>query len=213
MKQLVLALLALITAQTAEAKTKITLGGQVIAGDSTTANISVDHNWEKGPRQYVVDFDYFYKDQDGNRKRNDGQLELKGNYALDTKNYVFVTGRYDYNEFRVNNSKIIGGVGYGRKLIRSSTVKLSDEISAGVLKNRNDWEPVVRNSIWLSVKLGNNGELVNKFLVEQGKETFIRNKTQLKYMITKNFNVGVTNTYIKDPAGRNVTLFNVGVDF
>ena len=67
MKQLALALLALITAQAAEAKTKIAVGGQVVAGDSTTANVSVDHSWEKGAKQYVVDFDYFYKDNDGER--------------------------------------------------------------------------------------------------------------------------------------------------
>lgn len=213
MKQIALAILALITAQTAEAKTKITVGGQVVAGDSTTANLSLDHNWEKGKEQYVVDFDYFYKDDDGQRKRNDGQIEVKANHALDTKNYVFVTGRADYNEFRSNQEKFIGGIGYGRKLVRSKTVKLSNEVSTGFLKNRNGWEPVVRNSVWLTVKLGDKSELVNKFLVEQGTETFIRNKTQLKYMVTKNFNVGITNTYIKDPASRNVTLFNFGVEF
>lgn len=213
MKQLALALLALITAQAAEAKTKIAVGGQVVAGDSTTANVSVDHSWEKGAKQYVVDFDYFYKDNDGERTRNDGQLEVKANHALDTKNYVFVTGRIDYNEFRDNQEKYIGGVGYGRKLVRSKTVKLSNEISTGVLKNRNGWEPVIRNSVWVTVKLGDKSELVNKFLVEQGKETFVRNKTQLKYMVSKNFSVGITNTYIKDPRSRNVTLFNFGVEF
>ena len=213
MKHLALAILALFAAQAAEAKTKITVGGQVVAGDSTTANVSLDHSWEKGKEQYVVDFDYFYKDDDGKRKRNDGQLEVKANHALDTKNYVFVTGRYDYNEFRDNESKVIGGIGYGRKLVRSKTVKLSNEISTGVLKNRNGWEPVVRNSVWLAVKLGDKSELSNKFLIEQGKETFVRNKTQLKYMVTKNFNAGITNTYIKDPKSRNVTLFNFGVEF
>lgn len=213
MKQVALAVLALFTAQAAEAKTKITVGGQVIAGESTTANVGVDHSWEKGSKQYVVDFDYFYKEDDGERKRNDGQLEVKANHSLDTKNYVFVTGRFDYNEFRDNQEKVIGGIGYGRKLIRSNRVKLSNEISTGVLKNRNGWEPVVRNSVWLTVKLGDKSELVNKFLVEQGSETFVRNKTQLKYMVSKNFSVGITNTYIKDPTGRNVTLFNVGAEF
>jgi hypothetical protein len=213
MKQIALALLALLSAQAADAKTKITVGGQVIAGDSTTANVAVDHSWEKGTRQYVVDFDYFYKDDDGKRKRNDGQLELKANQALDEKNYLFVTGRYDYNEFRNNEQKIIGGVGLGHKLIRSKSVKLSNEVSVGVLKNRNGWEPVVRNSVWVAVKLADKSELVNKFLVEQGQETFVRNKTQLKYMLSKNFSVGITNTYIKDPRSRNVTVFNLGVEF
>jgi len=211
MKQIALAILALITAQTAEAKTKIAVGGQLVAGGSTTANVAVDHSWEKGSKQYMVDFDYFY--DDGKRNRNDGQLEVKANQSLDTKNYLFVTGRADYNEFRVNQEKYIGGIGYGRKLIRSDHVKLSNEVSTGFLKNRNGWEPVVRNSVWVSVKLGDKGELVNKFLVEQGRETFVRNKTQLKYMVTKQFNVGITNTYIKDPANRNITLFNFGVDF
>jgi putative salt-induced outer membrane protein YdiY len=211
MKQIALAILALITAQTAEAKTKIAVGGQMVAGGSTTANVAVDHSWEKGPKQYIVDFDYFY--DDGKRNRNDGQLEVKANQSLDTRNYLFVTGRADYNEYRINQEKYIGGVGYGRKLIRNEHVKLSNEVSTGFLKNRNGWEPVVRNSVWVSVKLGDKGELVNKFLVEQGRETFVRNKTQLKYMVTKHFNVGITNTYIKDPAGRNITLFNFGVDF
>ena len=208
-----LALLLLFSAATAEAKTKLSVGGILVDSDDVTVIVSGEHSYEKDRWQWIADGEYTYKSRDGETYLNRGFIGGKANYALDSRQYTFADTRYDYNSTRSAPEKIIGAVGYGYKLIRTSKTKMSNEVSVGVVKDLTGYDPIVRNSLWVQHKFAEKTTFLNKFLVEYGKTTFIRNQTELNYAITKNLTFGLKNTYVKDPLSKNIASFNLGVNF
>ncbi len=86
-------------------------------------------------------------------------------------------------------------------------------MSLGTLKDRYDFEPVVRNSIWLTYNVDSKLTFTNKFLIEQGTDTYIRNKTGLDYALSDTLIVGMSNLYVHDLADDNIFTFNIGVKF
>jgi len=208
-----LALLLLFSAATAEAKTKLSVGGILVDSDDVTVIVAGEHSYEKDRWQWIADGEYTFKSRDGETYLNRGFIGGKANYALDSRQYTFVDTRYDYNSTRDAPEKIVGAVGYGYKLIRTSKTKMSNEVSAGIVKDNTGYDPIVRNSLWLQHKFAEKTTFLNKFLIEHGKTTFIRNQTELNYAITKNLTFGLKNTYVKDPLSKNIASFNLGVNF
>jgi putative salt-induced outer membrane protein YdiY len=212
MKKL-LGIFFLMIAATAQAETKATIGGLISSNNTTNLIVSVDHSKEQGPWQYVLEADYFYSEQKNVVSRDRGFFSAKQNYALDERNYIFVVGRYEFDKLRIPEDKVILGSGYGFKLIRTDHTKLSNELSLGSLKDREGWEPVIRNSIWFSYETDSKVVFSNKFLVEQGKNTYIRNKTSLDYLLTDTVTVGLSNLYVDDLDNDNIFTFNIGMRF
>ncbi len=208
-----LALLLLFSAVSAEAKTKLSLGGMLVDTDDINVTVAGEHSYEKDQWQWIADGEYNFRSRDGDAYLNRGFIGGKVNYAVDSKQYTFVDTRYDYNSTRNAPEKIVGAVGYGYKLIRTSKTKMSDEVSVGVVKDNTGYDPIVRNSLWVQHKFAEKTIFINKFLIEHGKTIFIRNQTELNYAITKNLTFGLKNTYVKDPLPKNIASFNLGVTF
>jgi putative salt-induced outer membrane protein YdiY len=213
MKQYLLGLLLLLSSSISHAETKATIGGLISSNDTANLTLGFDHTVENGPWQSVIETDYFFSEQKNIVSRNRGFFSGKQNYSLDERNYVFVVGRYEFDKLRTPDEKVIAGAGYGYKLIRTSKVKLSNEVSLGTLKDRYDFEPVVRNSIWLTYNVDSKLTFTNKFLIEQGTDTYIRNKTGLDYALSDTLIVGMSNLYVHDLADDNIFTFNIGVKF
>lgn len=215
MKKQILTLFLLFFASTAHAGTKLNVGGMVVNDEDITFTVAGEHTYEKDEIQWIADADYSLKIRSGDVFLNRGYIGGKVNYTFDPKQYVFVDTRYDYNQFRGTPSELIGAVGYGYKLVRTESTKISNEVSAGLLRNSTQTSPVIRNSLWVSHKFAPKTNFTNKFLIEYTttKRMFIRNQTEINYEITKNLTFGLKNMYVSDPVRNNIGSFTLGVKF
>lgn len=208
-----LALLALTSPVQAQDKDegKISLGGILINTDGFTIDSAGEKVFQKDRFQYIVNGSYTHQESpDGTVKMSRGFGGAKANYALAQKHYVFMETRYDYNKFRRDPEQFVAAPGYGYKIARTNNFRASNEISAGVIFRRSEWEPVVRNSLWVKYTFAPNTSISNKLLVERSSETFIRNIVEIEYNISKNVTFGLKNQLVHDPRVESVTSFNLG---
>lgn len=193
---------------------KISLGGILINTDGFTIDSAGERSFQRDRFQYIINGSYTHQESpDGTVKMSRGFGGAKANYALDQKHYVFMETRYDYNKFRRDPEQFVAAPGYGYKIARTANFRASNEVSVGVLFRRSDWEPVVRNSLWVKYTFAPNTSVSNKLLVERGSETFIRNILEVDYNISKNVTFGLKNQIVHDPRVESVTSFNLGVNF
>jgi putative salt-induced outer membrane protein YdiY len=213
MRAFIIMLLYLTTVSSALADSKVTLGGTMVRDTSSVITTAFDHSKEYGPWQHALEGNYIYNEKNDVRTRNEGYFSFKENYALDERGYAIGSVRYDYDEFRDDSRRTTLGVGYGYKILRTDTMKVSNELSVGKMNHRLGWEDVVTNSLWVSYKVAKRVTFVNKFLVDWADERYIRNKTELNYQFDEGIIFGLSNLYTKDPQIDNITTFNLGTIF
>jgi len=213
MKKLVLTILLSTLGTSVLADNKITVGGTMVKDTSAVATASVDHSKEYGLWQHALEANYIYNEKNNNRTRNEGYFSFKENYALDEKSYAIGSVRYDYDEFRNDSNRSILGIGYGYKLLRTDTTKISNEFSVGKMNSNTGWQDVISNSFWVSYKVSKKVTFVNKFLVDFADQEYIRNKTELNYHFDEGVILGLSNLYTKDPEIDNITTINLGTTF
>ena len=213
MRVFIIMLLYLTTVSSALADSKVTLGGTMVRDTSSVITTAFDHSKEYGPWQHAIEGNYIYNEKNDVRTRNEGYFSFKENYALDERGYAIGSVRYDYDEFRDDSRRTTLGVGYGYKILRTDTMKVSNELSVGKMNHRLGWEDVVTNSLWVSYKVAKRVTFVNKFLVDWADERYIRNKTELNYQFDEGIIFGLSNLYTKDPQIDNITTFNLGTIF
>jgi putative salt-induced outer membrane protein YdiY len=198
---------------TAHADSKLTVGGTLVKDTSSVVTAAFDHSKEYGPWQHALEANYIYNEKNNVRTRNEGFFSFKENYALDERGYAIGSIRVDHDEFRTDSNRTILGVGYGYKILRSSTTKISNEFSVGQMNHNLGWQDVVTNSLWISYKVAKQVTFVNKLLIDWADQTYMRNKTELNYQINDSIVLGVSNLYTKDPVIDNITTLNVGTTF
>jgi putative salt-induced outer membrane protein YdiY len=208
-----LALALLTTSIMASADTKITVGGTMVRDSSTVATVAFDHLKEYGPWQHSIEGNYIYNEKSNVRSRNEGYFSFKENYALDERSYAIGSLRYDYDEFRSDSRRTILAVGYGYKILKTDTLKISNEFTLGQMNHTLGWQDVATNSLWLSYKVAKRVTLVNKFLVDWADQQYVRNKTELNYQFDEGIVMGISNLYTKDPEIDNITTFSIGTTF
>lgn len=210
----ILALFALSAPAYAKDEGRVTLGGILVNTDGFTVDFSGEKSFEKDELQYILTGAYTHQEgTDGSVKMSRGYAGVKSNYTLAKKHYVFVETRYDYNKFRSDPEHYVGAVGYGYKIARTDKFRASNEISAGTLYKRGEWQPLIRNSLWLKYTFAPKTSIGNKLLVEQGKETFIRNIAEVEYRISDKVTFSLRNQIVHDPKVESVTSFNLGIGF
>lgn len=209
--------LTLAAASVAHADTSVNLGGTFVNGNSSTITGSLESSKEIGRFQDVFEIDYLSQKESGVQKENRLFVTGKANYALTQRNYAFVMGRYEYDEMNVFSNRLLTGAGWGYKLVRTPSTKISNELSVGTLTNGDGTSSVIRNSIWLDQKLTANTRFVNKFLVESGKDIFMLNKTALVYDLTPRLSLSMNHIYKQDKYAvvkhNNLTTFAIGLNF
>jgi putative salt-induced outer membrane protein YdiY len=213
MKKLVLVLLLSAIIPNGYADTKVTVGGTVVRDTSSVATLAFDHSKEYGLWQHALEGNYIYNEKNNIRSRNEGFFSFKENYALHDKGYAIGGLRYDTDEFRNDSNRTFLSIGYGYKLLRTDTTKISNEISVGQMHHNLGWQDVITNSLWFSHKVAKRVTFVNKFLIDFADEQYVRNKTELNYQFDEGIILGVSNLYTKDPVIDNVTTFNIGTSF
>ena len=175
---------------------------------------SLDSKWELENYQGTFEADYTYKKDDSegetvNKFNTNGKL-IKD---LTEKHYTFSIVSYDYDKFRTNNDRTVGGIGHGYKLLRTERMKASIENSIAYLVTDGSNEPIIRSSLWYNFKISDNVAFNNKFLWESGDEDYTRNETSFDYSLTDNVTLGVKNTYTKDPIEYSIFNITLGVKF
>jgi putative salt-induced outer membrane protein YdiY len=213
MKKLVLVLLLSAIIPNGYADTKVTVGGTVVRDTSSVATLAFDHSKEYGLWQHALEGNYIYNEKNNIRSRNEGFFSFKENYALHDKGYAIGWLRYDTDEFRNDSNRTFLSIGYGYKLLRTDTTKISNEISVGQMHHNLGWQDVITNSLWISHKVAKRVTFVNKFLIDFADQQYVRNKTELNYQFDEGIILGVSNLYTKDPVIDNVTTFNIGTSF
>jgi len=211
--KIVLAILLSCVLPTAFADSKITIGGTLVKDTSTVVTTSIDHSKEYGRWQHALESTYVYNEKNSIRTRNEGYFSFKENYELGEKDYALGWLRYDHDEFRDDSNRTSLSFGYGYKLLRTDTLKVSNEFSVGKMNHNLGLSDVVSNSFWVSYKVAKKVTFINRFLVDWADQQYIRNKTELNYQLDQGIILGVTNLYTKDPVIDNITTFNIGAAF
>lgn len=213
MKKILLAMMLSSLLPTAFADSKVTIGGTIVKDTSTVITTAIDHSKEYGRWQHALESNYIYNEKNSTRTRNEGYFSFKENYALDEKGYAIGWLRHDYDEFRNDSNRTSLSFGYGYKLIRTDTIKVSNEFSVGKMNHDLGWGDVVSNSLWISYKVAKQVTFINRLLVDWADQQYIRNRTELNYQFDQGIILGVTNLYTKDPITDNITTFNIGTTF
>ena len=195
----------------AKAGGKADLGGKFDDGDLYLIT-SVDYSWETDSEDVErdIEFDYRYQDKDDIRTTNKGLIAFKHRWEFHDKHYVFGLGRFDFNEFRPIRNRTQGNVGWGYKILRTDTMKMSNELAMGLLHTDNGQEMIVRNSLWFFYKVAPKISFTNKYLYEFADVPLVRNETEFNYLLTDTLKVGIKNVYTEDPSSDNIISFNLG---
>ena len=210
-KTLLATLLALCSATAQAGTTKVNIGASLIDAQDLTSNINVEHIHEKDRVRQEYEFEHLYQHVTGKVGKNDFYGLAKANYALDTKNYAIGLVKYEYDHFLRNQHNAVAAVGYGHKILRTDVLKVSNEVSAGVMRTDTDTKPVLRNSLWVRYD-DKRYVFINKMLVEYTDFAYVRNQTELGYKVTNKVTVGLRNVYTRNTQRKsNVTLFNLGL--
>ena len=212
MRRFVIPLALALCSTPALAGTSIKLGASVIDVSDVTSNFNIEHNSEKGSWQQVYDLEHTY--QSGPTKpKNELYALAKVNYSVDNKTYLVNVVKYEYNQYRREQHNLVGATGFGYKLYRSDTLKVSNELTGGAMYTDAGTRPVVRNSLWVRYNKGKHS-FVNKLLLEQTNYLYVRNQTELGYKLDKNLSVGIRHVYSRSyDRTTNVSLINLGINF
>lgn len=210
-KTLLTILLALCSATAHAGTTKVNVGASLIDAQDLTSNINIEHIHEKDRVRQEYEFEHLYQHVTGKVGKNDFYGLAKANYALDKKNYVLGVVKYEYDHFLRNQHNAVAAVGYGHKILRTDVLKVSNELSAGVMRTDTDTKPVLRNSLWVRYD-DKRYVFINKMLVEYTDFAYVRNQTELGYKITNKVTFGLRHVYTRNTERKsNVTLFNLGL--
>jgi putative salt-induced outer membrane protein YdiY len=212
MKKTLLATLLALCGATAQAgTTRVNIGASLIDAQDLTSNINVEHIHEKDRVRQEYEFEHLYQHVTGKVGKNDFYGLAKANYALDRKNYVLGVVKYEYDHFLRNQHNAVAAVGYGHKILRTDVLKVSNELSAGVMRTDTDTKPVLRNSLWVRYD-DKRYVFINKMLVEYTDFAYVRNQTELGYKVTNKVTFGLRHVYTRNTERKsNVTLFNLGL--
>ena len=212
MKKNLLATLLTLCGATAQAgTTRVNIGASLIDAQDLTSNINVEHIHEKDRVRQEYEFEHLYQHVTGKVGKNDFYGLAKANYALDRKNYVLGVVKYEYDHFLRNQHNAVAAVGYGHKILRTDVLKVSNELSAGVMRTDTDTKPVLRNSLWVRYD-DKRYVFINKMLVEYTDFAYVRNQTELGYKVTNKVTFGLRHVYTRNTQRKsNVTLFNLGL--
>lgn len=212
MKKTLLATLLALCGATAQAgTTRVNIGASLIDAQDLTSNINVEHIHEKDRVRQEYEFEHLYQHVTGKVGKNDFYGLAKANYALDSKNYVLGVVKYEYDHFLRNQHNAVAAVGYGHKILRTDVLKVSNELSAGVMRTDTDTKPVLRNSLWVRYD-DKRYVFINKMLVEYTDFAYVRNQTELGYKVTNKVTFGLRHVYTRNTERKsNVTLFNLGL--
>ena len=210
-KTLLTILLALCSAAAHAGTTKVNMGASLIDAQDLTSNINIEHIHEKDRVRQEYEFEHLYQHVTGKVGKNDFYGLAKANYALDKKNYVLGVVKYEYDHFLRNQHNAVAAVGYGHKILRTDVLRVSNELSAGVMRTDTDTKPVLRNSLWVRYD-DKRYVFINKMLVEYTDFAYVRNQTELGYKITNKVTFGLRHVYTRNTERKsNVTLFNLGL--
>lgn len=210
-KTLLAAALALCSTATYAGTTKVNVGASLIDAQDLTSNINVEHIHEKDKVRQEYEFEHLYQHVTGKVGKNDFYGLAKVNYALDSKNYAIGLIKYEYDHFLRNQHNAVAAVGYGHKLIRTDTLRVSNEVSAGVMRTDTDTKPVLRNSLWVRYD-DKKYVFINKMLLEYTDFMYVRNQTELGYKVTNKVTFGLRHVYTRNTERKsNVTLLNLGL--
>lgn len=210
-KTLLATLLALCSATAHAGTTQVNVGASLIDAQDLTSNINIEHIHEKDRVRQEYEFEHLYQHVTGKVGKNDFYGLAKANYALDRKNYVLGVVKYEYDHFLRNQHNAVAAVGYGHKILRTDVLKVSNELSAGVMRTDTDTKPVLRNSLWVRYD-DKRYVFINKMLVEYTDFAYVRNQTELGYKVTNKVTFGLRHVYTRNTERKsNVTLFNLGL--
>jgi putative salt-induced outer membrane protein YdiY len=211
MKRTLLATLLALCSATAQAgtnTTKLNLGANIIDGKDITSNINIEHIRENERWRQEYEAEHDYQHVTGKVGKNDFYGLAKANYTLD---YVLGVVKYEYDHFLTNQHNAVAAVGYGHKILRTDVLRVSNEVSAGVMRTDTDTKPVLRNSLWIRYD-DKRYVFINKMLLEYTDFMYVRNQTELGYKVTNRVTLGLRNVYTRNTQrDSNVTLINLGL--
>tara|TARA_B110000858_G_scaffold197012_2_gene257315 strand:+ start:293 stop:949 length:657 start_codon:yes stop_codon:yes gene_type:complete len=206
-------LLPLLLCGTVMADTTIKFGGMV-KEEMSDFNFAFDLKEEANGWQREIESNAFYSKGMNNEGLLNGKVifDFTGTrWEGKTKHYVFAVGGYNFDKYRVNEERIVAGIGHGIKLLRTPTTKASWETSVANLNTDFGNETIIRNSLWFFYKLGENFSVTNKYLLESGDVEYTRNETYLNYKLTDRTMVSAGNVYTKDPISDNIFTINLTI--
>lgn len=184
------------------------IGGMFMKGGSSNFDISLDYKNEKGLWQTEVEGNYFWSEKNNVEMRNEGLVNVKRIYTFADRHYLIANAGYNFDDYRLLDTRKTYGAGYGFKILRTDKFKASHEITFLNLNTDLGNELIWRNSLWFFYKIDDLVSLTNKYLVETGDVEYIRNETYFNYQLTEKLKLSLGNVYTEDPVSDNVTTIS-----
>lgn len=197
----------LLFALPVEAKNSAKIGGTFVNDTDSTFSASIDYSIGNLKTSY----DYVYKESNNVKKIDKFNSVNKYNMDLNDKSYAFGLLSYDSDALRSSGDRTVVGAGYGYNILNNDKWDITSETSIAFMTNDLTDEAILRENISVKYKLTDKLEFSNKILYESGTETYLRNETDVSYLLGEYLTVGLSNTYTEDPIDNNVLRFNVGV--
>lgn len=176
-------------------------------GTAKSYNVSQKANFERGDWQFETSNRLDYLEVDGEEKVNRSEGDWEVIYSFTERHYGILGYGYDVDNFREDVTRTYNTIGYGLKIYRSDTTKVSNEISVS--------DEVLRNSLWIRYKNpATKITFTNKYLVETGEHDITKNSFVASLPVSSNVTFSFNTTYINDDGDEEVIdYFALGYKF
>jgi len=189
-----LSLLALLVAAPGHAQDegpwggKASLGYLSTTGNSETLNVSAaaELEYQSGKWDHLAQVSAVGAQQEDETTAEAYLAAWKSEYSFSEFNYAFGRVRWQKDKFSGYDQQMSETVGYGRRILHSDRHTLNGEAGIGLRQSdlrdgSSENETILRGSLDYTLKLSENAEFGQDFLVESGSEnTFMESVTELK---------------------------------
>ena len=167
---------------------KASLGYLSTTGNSETLNVSAaaELEYASGKWDHLAQVSAVGAQQDDETTAEAYLAAWKTEYSFSEFNYAFGRVRWQKDKFSGYDQQMSETVGYGRRILHSDRHTLNGEAGVGLRQSdlrdgTSEDETILRGSLDYTLKLSENAEFGQDFLVESGAEnTFMESVTELK---------------------------------
>jgi len=200
------------------AKGSFKLGGKVEDSVGKNYNLSQSYSQEYEGWQVETETNYYYTENYGKEVTSRGDGEYEVIVTINPKHYAIGAIGFNYNRFRLYGEfRPHHGVGWGWKLFKTDSIKVSNEFTINSMGTEDYAETVYRNSFWIRYKHPvSKVTFTNKYLVENGNyHELTKNEFEVSYPLSDKVAFSLTDLYISDEAEQeySITYFSLGYKF
>lgn len=180
--------------------------------DTETLNAKAAASTERDVWRHSVEVTALNASDSGNTTARRFTLGGQSDYKLAAPSYLFVMASYEDDKFSGYDYRMTESIGYGRRVIDDSDLKLDLEIGPGARQSKpesgsSDNEGMIRAAGKLNWEVSETSKFAETLTIEAGEDaTITKSVTSLTSQIEGNLSMKLSFTY------KNTSEVPVGVD-